>query len=154
MKQSITLEDSELSKTIIRALEEPVEKLVNNLVEGYQDSLIQNGYYIPASDIEALKKFLRGDMTVKLTLTASITEKKLDDWHMSAIKATQSFLETVPETLSDSTVTISANGKDGTALSMDQFNRLPEFIEKNAKSLVDEDEAFREERKRREEAQV
>lgn len=120
MKVSKTVDNSEFSKTIIRAIEEPVEKLINNLVEGYQDSLQQNGCYLPPSEIEALKKFIRGDMTIKLTLSASITEKKLGDWHMSPIKATQSFLELSPVT--------------------------------GSKEL--EDEAFREERKRRSEAQV
>lgn len=89
MKLTKTFEGFELPGEVRRALKEVYEKHIDELIEGYDDRLVSNGMYLPEEEQERLRKYLRQDLAVKLSVSASITEKKLDDWRISRLSMDQ-----------------------------------------------------------------
>lgn len=158
MKDSKTLTNEELSQKVLDELEDVVLMVCNNVVEGIDMQLRKGHNCLDCGQKEKLVAHLREKVNLNLTINAGILTKDLaglDIYPRDMLnRGLDSFLKDEETEKDNTTVTISANGEEGTTLTMDQFNRLPEFIEKNAQKLVDEDEAFREERKKRAEAQL
>jgi hypothetical protein len=151
MKVSKTLTNEELSGKVLDELEDIVLSVCRDVADGIDIQLRKGRCYLNEFQKEELIEHLREKVNLNLTINAGIQTKDLAniDIYPQSIdsKGLDSFLE---EDEKDTTVTISANGQEGTTLSMEQLNKLPEFIEKNAKKLK-EDEEFRAERKKRSE---
>jgi len=154
MKDSKTLTNEELSQKVLDELEDIIVMVCNNVVEGIDMQLRKGHNFLDYKQKEALVEYLRGKVNLNLTINAGILTKDLaglDIYPRDMLnRGLDSFLP-VEEDEKNTTVTISANGEEGTTLTMDQFNSLPEFIEKNAQKLADDDDAFQEERRRRSE---
>jgi pyridoxine 5'-phosphate synthase PdxJ len=96
MKLSQTLEGNELSRQVLTACEDISHALVGELVDKYCCQLSKNGEHIPDEDIKRIKSFLLQEMNIKMTMSASITPKKIEEWDIAIIDAKQSFFS-VPE---------------------------------------------------------
>lgn len=79
MKLSETFEDAELSRSVLRSLEDVIEQVVNELVDGYDTQLFKDGKALPTVSKRALKSSLRNRVVIKLAVSATINEKLLDD---------------------------------------------------------------------------
>jgi hypothetical protein len=154
MKVSKTLTNEELSQKVLDELEDVVLSVCNDVVEGIDMQLRKGSNFLDWKQKEDLLEHLREKININLTINAGILTKDLSGIEIYPRDMLNRGLDSfVKEEESESTVTISAHGEDGTTLTMDQFNKLPEFIENNAKKLK-EDEEFRAERKKRAGAQA
>lgn len=79
MKLSKTLEDHELSRSVLRSLEDVIEQVVNELVDGYDTQLFKDNIALPPVSKRALKSSLRNRVAIKLSVSATINDKLLDD---------------------------------------------------------------------------
>ena len=80
MKLSQTLNDSELSKTVLSAVQDLVMKNVNEIVEKYSSQLEKDGKYLDPADVIRLKSAIRQDkLKIGMTISSSITPKLLED---------------------------------------------------------------------------
>lgn len=89
MKLSKTFEGTELPKEVNMSLRPIYAGLVDELVEEYDARLDANWKHLSAEDKDRLRKYLRYDIAVRLSVSASITEKKLEDWHINPISTYQ-----------------------------------------------------------------
>lgn len=91
MKNSQTLEDRELSDSVLSSMEELVQAHVNELIEKYNTQLQKNGKRLDQGDIVKLRKAIRGDkLRIKMTISSSITPKLLEDWDVYPVSLKQS----------------------------------------------------------------
>lgn len=154
MKDSKTLTNEELSQKVLDELEDIILMVCNNVVEGIDMQLRKGHNFLDSKQKEELVDHLRGKVNLNLTINAGILTKDLasiDIYPRDMLnRGLDSFLPEEDDE-ENKKVTISANGDEGTTLTMDQFNGLPGLIENDAQKLVDEDEAFIGERKRRSE---
>jgi len=121
MKLSQSLEDRELSDTVLDAVKDLTDKNLDELIEKYNSQLRKDGKYLDNSDVAKLKKVLRSEkLKIKMTISSAITPKLLEDWDIYPISVNQT---TFDSTSSDTTT-------------------------------APKDEKFREERKKRVEAQA
>lgn len=89
MKLAKTFEGTELPKEVDLSLRSIYAGLVDELVEEYDARLNANEKHLSAEDKDRLRKYLRYDIVVRLSVSASITEKKLEDWQINPISTYQ-----------------------------------------------------------------
>ena len=89
MKLSKTFEGFELPSEVTQSLQKIYIDHIDELVEGYDARLVANGNYLPDDEKDRLRKYLKHDLAVKLSVSASITEKKLEDWHIHSVSTNQ-----------------------------------------------------------------
>ncbi len=89
MKLAKTFDGTELPKEVNLSLQPIYAGLVDELVEEYDTRLVANGEHLSAEDKDRLRKYLKHDLAVKLSVSASITEKKLHDWQIHPISTYQ-----------------------------------------------------------------
>ena len=89
MKLSKTFEGFELPSEVTQSLQKIYIDHIDELVEGYDARLVANGNYLPDDEKDRLRKYLKHDLAVKLSVSASITEKKLEDWHIHSVSINQ-----------------------------------------------------------------
>ena len=86
MKLSQTLNDNELSKTVLSAVQDLVMKNVNEIVEKYSSQLEKDGKYLDPADVIELKRAIRQDkLKIGMTISSSITPKLLEDCNIYPI---------------------------------------------------------------------
>lgn len=91
MKNSQTLEDRELSDSVLSSMEELVQAHINELIEKYNNQLQKNGKRLDQGDVVKLRKVIRGDkLRIRMTISSSITPKLLDDWDIFPVSLKQS----------------------------------------------------------------
>lgn len=93
MKLSQSLDRTELSSDVLAAFSGITETLVDELVEKFDKQLQKNGKFIAEYDLEYLRKLLKQEISIKTSITASITPKKLETWNISVLLNTQTTFE-------------------------------------------------------------
>jgi len=153
MKSSRTLTNEELSEKVLSELEDVVVSVCNEVVEVIDMQLRKGHNFLDYKQKEELVDHLREKANLNLTINAGIQTKDLASIDIfprdMQNMLLDSFVKDDEPKEKESTVTISTNGEEGTTLSMEQFNRLPEFIAENTGKLKEEDEKFLAERRRR-----
>ncbi len=93
MKLSQSLNDYELSKTVLDAVNDLVMKNIDELVEKYNSQLEKDVNYLDPADIIKLKSVIKSDkLKISMTITSSITPKLLEDWDIYPMSKRQSAL--------------------------------------------------------------
>jgi len=83
MKNTDTIDGSELPNTVLSAIEEIIQSNVNKLVENYVNQLRTKGLRIDPGDIIILKKAIRSEkMVVTMKVSSSIVPKLLEDYNI------------------------------------------------------------------------
>lgn len=94
MKNSQTLEDRELSDSVLSSMEELIQAHVNELIEKYNTQLVKNGKKLDQGDVVKLRKAIRGDkLKIKMTISSSVNQKLLDDWDIYPVSLNQGVLD-------------------------------------------------------------
>lgn len=140
MKVSKTLENRELSKRTLESIEDVVEKIISQIVDDYENQLLKDGKYLSEISKRALKKYLKIEASVKLSVSLSVNEKKLSEWEIYPVEAGQTLLMPYPERTENKNTVLRAPDET-----------LEECEER--KQLI-KDEQFRAERASRAEAQA
>lgn len=98
MKLAKTFEGAELSRNVLRSIEDITEQIVADLIEGYDTQLFKDGKHLSAPDKQALGSFLKNETSIKLTVAVSISEKTLDDLYIYPTDNAQALLTSFPST--------------------------------------------------------
>ncbi len=94
MKLSQSLENSELSKAVRAAVSDLVTTHVDEIVDKYDVQLRKDGRYLDPADAITLKKAIRQEkLSIKMTISSSITEKLLEDWNIYPLSKNQGSLQ-------------------------------------------------------------
>jgi len=101
MKNSQTLEDRELSDSVLTSMEELITDHVNELIKKYNTQLVKNGKRLDQGDVVKLRRAIRGDkLRIRMTITSSVNQKLLDDWDIFPVSLNQGSLDDI-ETAGD-----------------------------------------------------
>ena len=101
MKNSQTLEDRELSDSVLSSMEELITDHVNELIKKYNTQLVKNGKRLDQGDVVKLRRAIRGDkLRIRMTITSSVNQKLLDDWDIFPVSLNQGSLDDI-ETAGD-----------------------------------------------------
>ena len=94
MKNSQTLEDRELSDSVLTSMEELITDHVNELIKKYNTQLVKNGKRLDQGDVVKLRRAIRGDkLRIRMTITSSVNQKLLDDWDIFPVSLNQGSLD-------------------------------------------------------------
>lgn len=137
MKQSKTLTNEEIGEKALEELEDPILKTCAELVETIDMQLRKKKYCLTEAQQETLKDYIRNKVNLNITINVGLGMDELDKADVFPTPISQKKLELTFE-----------SGEQKVTPTKDHIEKL----DKAAKALQDkskEDEAFKEERKRR-----
>jgi len=97
MEDSRTVENSELSPETIESIEDIKASLVLRLIDAFDTQMRKRNHYLDDDNRARLNHALMGTAGVKVTISANITEEKLEDMYVFLTDMDQTQLQTFEE---------------------------------------------------------